>query len=69
MLAGMTNRTDQIEPFCDLTPSEASRLSGVTPLTLSRMADRGELTISRPSGTHRRYNRSEIEALAKPVTR
>lgn len=44
-------------------------MAGVTPGALAKMADRGKLTVSKPTGTHRRYLLTEIEALAKPVHR
>lgn len=50
-----------------ITPAEAARITGLSPAGLARMADRGDLTVSKPGGTHRRYVRSEIEALAEPV--
>ncbi|GAB2558684.1 MerR family transcriptional regulator [Leucobacter ruminantium] len=50
-----------------LTPGEASAISGLTPTWLARLADRGELTVSKPGGTHRRYVRAEVERLAAPV--
>lgn len=49
-----------------LTPREASQIAGLTPAGLAKMANLGKLTVSRPGGTHRRYLRSEIEALAAP---
>lgn len=69
MLAIMTKRKSH-DNRCDvISPAEAARISGLTPSGLARMADRGDLTASKPGGTHRRYLRSEIEALAKPVRR
>ena len=67
MLSGMANRDEQREPERLITPAEAARISGLTPGGLARMADRGQLTEIRPTGTHRRYRRTEVEALAKPV--
>ncbi len=52
-----------------LTPQRAKILCGLSTDQLARMADAGKLTVSKPGGTHRRYLRAEIEALAKPVTR
>lgn len=51
-----------------LTPSRASVISGLTPDHLARMANAGKLTASKPGGSHRRYVRAEIEALAEPVS-
>ncbi|MBL5972446.1 MAG: DNA-binding protein [Candidatus Leucobacter sulfamidivorax] len=64
-MAIRTNQAD--EGDTPLTPAEASALSGLTTAHLARMAERGDLTVSKPGGTHRRYVRSEIEALAEPV--
>lgn len=51
------------------SPRVAAALLGVTTRTIDRMAKRGDLhPVTLPSG-HRRYLRSEIEALAKPVRR
>ncbi len=68
MLRAMTNLKDLNESEW-LRPADASRMSGLTPAGLAAMARRGALTASKPGGTHRRYLRSEIEALAKPVHR
>lgn len=50
-----------------ITPAAASKITGLTPTQLARLGDRGVLTVSRPSGTHRRYVRAEVEALAQPI--
>ncbi|WP_143469870.1 MerR family transcriptional regulator [Leucobacter sp. OAMSW11] len=62
----MTERDDHNEREL-IRPAEAARISGLTPGGLAAMADRGKLTAPRPGGTHRRYVRAEIEALAAPV--
>jgi len=68
MLLVMENLENQDGSTNDLIrPAEASRISGLTPDGLAKMADRGQISCSRPGGTHRRYFRSEIEALAQPV--
>jgi hypothetical protein len=47
-----------------VSPSEASRLVGMSPRTLARMADQNRITVAHPTGTrHRRYVRAEILAL------
>lgn len=52
-----------------IAPTAVAQLLGVTTRTIDRMAKRGDLhPVTLPSG-HRRYLRSEIEALAKPVRR
>lgn len=62
MLTVMTKRTNQTRSDL-VAPGEASKIAGLAPATLAKMADRGQLSSSRPGGTHRRYLRSEIEAL------
>ena len=51
-----------------LTPGEASAICGLTADHLARMANAGKLTATKPGGSHRRYVRPEIEALAEPVS-
>lgn len=64
----MTKLTTQNESTpMSIRPAEAALIAGLTTMQLARMADRGQITCSRPSGTHRRYVRAEIEALAQPV--
>ena len=63
----MTKRAAQNEPGDTVRPAEAAAITGLHRYTLARMADRGQLTVSKPGGTERRYLRSEVEALAKPV--
>lgn len=66
-----TNMAKQIKPAemedDPLTPAIASAISGLSTGHLARMASAGKLTVSKPGGTHRRYVRSEIEALAEPL--
>lgn len=63
-----TNRTDAAtEDY--LTPGQAAALCGLSAYHLARMANAGKLTAAKPGGSHRRYLRSEVEALAKPVRR
>lgn len=62
MVADMTKRTIE-DTGAYLRPGEAATLLQVHPRTLTRMAERSELeSITLPSG-HRRYLRSDIEAL------
>lgn len=65
MLQGMPNRDTQ-NATERITPREAARITGLTPAGLAKMADQKRLTAVRPGGTHRRYLRSEIEALVDP---
>lgn len=58
-----TSETEQI------TPAVASEITGLSASHLARMADAGRIHCTRPSGTHRRYVRSEIEALMEPQQR
>lgn len=61
----MTNRTSDSGAEY-ISPGEASRIAFVTPRTLTRLANRGELrTKTLPSG-HRRYRREDVEGLLKP---
>lgn len=64
-MAKRINHSETVE-YC--TPGFASKLCGLTVGHLARMSRNGQLTTIRPSGTHRRYLRSEIEALAAPST-
>lgn len=62
-----------IKPIVDcksperIAPREASRITGLTPKQLGRMADDGRLNATRPGGTQRRYLRAQIEALVAPA--
>lgn len=49
-----------------LTSSQVARLLGVSTRTVQRMETRGDLTPARLPSGHRRYLRSEIEALLVP---
>jgi len=46
-----------------LTPAEVARLFRVDPKTVTRWAKAGKLTAIRTLGGHRRYRRSEVQAL------
>lgn len=46
-----------------LTPGEVARLFRVDPKTVSRWAKTGKITAIRTLGGHRRYRRSEVQAL------
>ncbi len=54
-------------PLGDLmTPAEVAQAFGVDPKTVARWARSGKLSHMRTLGGHRRYLRSEVEALLKP---
>lgn len=46
-----------------LTSSQVAALFGVTPMTITRWTDAGRLSCEKTAGKHRRYRRSDIEAL------
>ena len=46
-----------------LTPAEVAKLFRVDPKTVTRWAKAGKLTAIRTLGGHRRYRRSEVQAL------
>ena len=46
-----------------LTPAEVAKLFRVDPKTVTRWAKVGKLTAIRTLGGHRRYRRSEVQAL------
>lgn len=48
-----------------LNPGEALAVLRVHPNTLIRMGDRGDLTVFRTAGRHRRYRESEVTALRR----
>ena len=48
-----------------MTPAEVAALFRVDPKTVTRWADAGKLTAMRTLGGHRRYLRSEVEALLR----
>jgi len=52
-----------------LKPAEAAEVLRVHPRTLTRMADRGEITVVLLPSGHRRYREDEIARLAKPQPR
>lgn len=58
----MTKRTSDSEAEY-ISPGEASRIAFVTPKTLTRLANRGELRTKKLSSGHRRYHREDVEAL------
>lgn len=63
----MTNRPDQDTPTW-YRPGEAAARLGVTPKTVSRMADAGAIqSITLPTSRHRRYLVADVEALRKAV--
>lgn len=51
-----------------LTPAEVARLFRVNAKTVSRWARAGKLTSIRTIGGHRRFRRSEVEALVASAT-
>ena len=62
----MTKRTTQDESAL-LSPREAALVAGISTRTLARMADRGDLQTTTPTGSrHRRYFRAEVVALTSP---
>lgn len=63
MVIDMTDRTDY--PAEWLTPAMAAAILGVTTKTVARLADDGKLRVLRPTGSHRRYKRHDVEALVK----
>lgn len=46
-----------------LTPAEVAKLFRVDPKTVTRWAKAGKLTAIRTLGGHRRYRKSEVQAL------
>ena len=46
-----------------LTPTEVAKMFRVDPKTVTRWAKAGKLTAIRTLGGHRRYRRSEVQAL------
>jgi len=46
-----------------LTPAEVAKMFRVDPKTVTRWAKAGKLTAIRTLGGHRRYRRSEVQAL------
>jgi excisionase family DNA binding protein len=59
-------RTDRLlgdDPF--LTPAEVARIFRVDPKTVGRWAIEGLLPSTRTPGGHRRFRRSDVDALLK----
>ncbi len=56
----VANRTGVVELY---TPAEVATLFRVDPKTVTRWAKAGKLTALRTLGGHRRYRRSEVDAL------
>jgi len=52
-----------------LTPRQVADLFAVTPDTVARWAESGRLTATRTPGGHRRYRRSDVDALLAEATR
>lgn len=50
-----------------LTPDRAAELLGVTPRTVARWADRGQLWCTRTVGGDRRYDEVEVKQLAREL--
>ena len=50
-----------------LTPAEVAKLFRVDPKTVTRWAKAGKITAIRTLGGHRRYRKSEVQALLKSV--
>lgn len=48
---------------CWISPGEAAAALGITPRTVSRLADHGDIRAIRPNGKHRRYAAADIEAI------
>ena len=46
-----------------ITPAEAASALGISPRTVSRLADKGEIRAIRPGGTQRRYSAADVEAI------
>ena len=52
-----------------LTPAEVAKLFRVDPKTVTRWAKAGKLTAIRTLGGHRRYRKSEVQALLGNVAK
>jgi len=57
------NEQDEFRPL--VTIGEAARIFGVDPQTLRRWESAGKIRSQRTLGGHRRYNRTDIEAVAR----
>lgn len=55
-----TNKPDADEW---VSPADAAAILGVSPRTVSRLADAGDVRAIRPTGKHRRYSVASLEAL------
>lgn len=62
-LAFPTIRVGVVDQPADLTISDVARLLGVTPGTVRDYADRGYLPCRRLPSGHRRFRRTDVEAL------
>lgn len=49
-----------------LTTRQVAERLNLSPQTVRKMADSGRLAFTRPSGCHRRFRPSDVEALANP---
>lgn len=58
----LINGVDFSDP---LTPSEVARLFAVDPKTVTRWAEEGRLASIRTPGRHRRFSRTQVEALLR----
>lgn len=62
-VSGMANWNEPNETDDLLMPSEAARMLYVTTKTLVRMAERGDIEVIKLPSGHRRYIRSQVEAI------
>jgi excisionase family DNA binding protein len=58
---------DPAEPEELLTPAEVAAMFRVNPKTVTRWARAGKISAIRTLGGHRRFRKTEIEALLKEV--
>ena len=61
-----TTNPDEMEY---ISPAEASHIASLTTKTLTRMADAGTIRAKKLPSGHRRYLRSDVEALLTPSER
>ena len=59
----MSSRGNETEIL--LTPAEVANLFRVNPKTVTRWARAGKITAIRTLGGHRRYRKSEVQALLR----
>jgi excisionase family DNA binding protein len=59
--------SDTPEPEQLLTPAEVASMFRVNPKTVTRWARAGKISAIRTLGGHRRFKKSEIDALLKAV--